>query len=267
MTILEAVILGLVQGLSEFLPISSSGHLVLVQKLLGMSDTQELFFFNIMLHVGTLAAVASVFYKDIWSYIRRPFSRVPMMLVLSAVPALIVALLFNDFIEASFGGQFLGACFLLTAVILFVSEALAGRTASRRPLEDMKWYDSVFIGTAQALAIFPGVSRSGSTISAGLVQGFDRRETGKFSMLMSMIAILGSTVLEVPKVIEAGTMGVGAAPLMAGMLAAGVSGYIAVRWMLRILTRGSLKPFALYMLILGLVTLGDQFIWRGLLAV
>lgn len=261
----QCFILGLVQGFTEFLPVSSSGHLVLVQKLM-QAQTEDLFFFNIMLHVGTLAAVCIYYRKDIFALIRRPFQKTTYMLIIATIPAVIVSLVFGDAIENAFSGKLLGVCFLVTAVILYATEFFA-TSRYPRPLEKMNWFDALFIGIAQAIAIFPGISRSGSTICAALSQGIDRKEAGKFSMLMSMIAIVGSVVLEAPDVISSGLTGVSTGGLIAGMLAAAISGFAAIGLLMFVLKKGGLRYFAYYMLVIGLITLGSQFLWHGALAV
>ena len=260
----QSLILGLMQGLTEFLPVSSSGHLVLVEKLMHV-QTEELFFFNIMLHVGTLAAVFIYYWSDIVALLKKPFQKMTLMLIIATIPAVVVTVLFGDKVEAAFSGKYLGFCFLVTAIILFASEYFAYNRYPR-PLAKMNWLDAVVIGVAQAFAIFPGISRSGSTIAAALTQGIDRREAGKFSMLMSSIAIVGSVVLEAPKVISSGLVGVSVGSLVGGMLAAAISGYFAIGLLMFVLKKGGLRWFSFYMLAIALVTLGSQFIWGGALA-
>ena len=257
LSILQSIILGIVQGLTEFLPVSSSGHLVLVEKLMNV-QTEGLFFFNIMMHVGTLVAVCVYYRKDILALLKKPFQKMTYMLIIATVPAVLVALLFGDAVEAAFGGKLLGPCFLITAVILFFSERLASKKYSR-PLEKMNWLDALFIGIAQAFAIFPGISRSGSTISAAVSQGLDRKEAGKFSMLMSAIAIVGSTVLEVPDVLEQGLVGVSISGLVLGMIAAAISGYLAIGLLNLVLKKGGLRYFSYYMVLIAIVTIAGQF--------
>jgi len=258
LTILQSIILGLVQGMTEFLPVSSSGHLVLTEKLMNV-QTEELFFFNIMLHVGTLVAVCAYYWRDILALLKKPFQKLTYMLIIATVPAVIVAVLLGDAIEAAFGGKFLGVCFLITAVVLFLSERVASNKYPRS-LEKMNWIDALFIGIAQAFAIFPGISRSGSTIAAAVSQGLDRKEAGKFSMLMSAIAIVGSTVLEVPDVLQQGLVGVSIPGMLLGMLAAAVSGYFAIGLLNLVLKKNGLRYFSYYMILIGIVTIAGQFI-------
>ncbi len=258
LTILQSIILGLVQGMTEFLPVSSSGHLVLTEKLMNV-QTEELFFFNIMLHVGTLVAVCAYYWRDILALLKKPFQKLTYMLIIATVPAVVVAVLLGDAIEAAFGGKFLGVCFLITAVVLFLSERVASNKYPRT-LDKMNWIDALFIGLAQAFAIFPGISRSGSTIAAAVSQGLDRKDAGKFSMLMSAIAIVGSTVLEVPDVLEQGLVGVTVPAMLLGMLAAAISGYFAISLLNLVLKKNGLRYFSYYMILIGIVTIAGQFI-------
>ncbi|MDL2318936.1 undecaprenyl-diphosphate phosphatase [Eubacteriales bacterium OttesenSCG-928-A19] len=261
---LKTIILGIVQGLTEFLPVSSSGHLVLLQKVFGMPETGLLL--EILLHVGTLVAVLVVFWDDWWYMLRHlPSSRTFRLLVVATVPAVIVTLLLGDFLETVFAGWFLGISFLITAAFLFMSDWLAARSGSdrrghRTGVEEMRYQQALAMGAMQAVAIIPGISRSGSTIVGGLASGVTRRTAAKFSFMMSAVATLGSLVYKLKDFIELGGSsfegGWGAALL--GMLAAAVSGYLAIRWMLSLIQRVSLKWFGLYTAILGLLVLADQ---------
>ena len=162
------MLLGLVQGLCEFLPVSSSGHLVLFQTILGIDDPGILL--DTLLHVGTLIAIFVVFWRDIWGMICRPLSKPVYMLVIATIPAVVATLLLGDFFEIAFTGRFLGLGFLATSVILM----LTGRKQGHR--REMNYMDALVMGLFQAFAILPGVSRSGSTISGGLARGVDREE-------------------------------------------------------------------------------------------
>lgn len=261
---LKTLLLGIIQGLSEFLPISSSGHLVLFQKLLDMPQTGLLL--EILLHVGTLVAVLAVFWHDWLDMLLHLFtSRAVRLLIVATLPAVVAALLLEDLLEAAFGGWFLGVSFLITAALLCVSDWLAARVADqgRRPragVEDMRYQQALAMGMMQALAIIPGVSRSGSTIVGGMASGVSRQTAAKFSFLMSAIATVGSLVFKFRDLLAAGgeTFEGGWAGMLLGMLAAAVSGYLAIRWMLALIQRVSLKWFGLYTAVLGLLVLADQ---------
>lgn len=264
---LKTVLLGIVQGLAEFLPISSSGHLVLFQKLLDMPETGLLL--EILLHVGTLAAVLVFFWRDWWRMLCHLFkNRLVRLLIVATLPAVVVTLLFDNWIESVFTGWFLGVSFLITSVLLFCSDALARRSGASRPrrgmnVENMRYPQALAMGVMQAFAILPGVSRSGSTIVGGLAAGVNKKNAAKFSFLMSAIATVGSLVFKLKDLLDAFQTGGavfegGMIAAVLGMLAAAVSGYLAIRWMLRLIERVSLKWFGLYTAIIGLAVLCDQ---------
>jgi undecaprenyl-diphosphatase len=265
MNIFEAIILGAVQGLTEFLPVSSSGHLVLMQHIFGIEEPT--LFFDTVLHVGTLAAVLVVLWKDIWAILRRIIQPMTLYLIIGTLPAVVVALLFKDRIEAAFsGGGELGAAFLVTSGALVVSESLVG--LRRRQLKtQMNWLDALVIGICQGLAILPGVSRSGLTLSGALSRGLDREMAAKFSFMLSIPAILGALVLQLKDIIDSrpgelvsGAETIGSVPLIAGTVTAALVGFFAVRWMLALVKKHRLWGFAIYTAILGLATLVDQYI-------
>lgn len=286
-TVLQAIILGLVQGATEFLPVSSSGHLVLTQKIFGIDEGTVLL--SCMLHVGTLLAVMLVFYKDIlamihgffggaaeaaktksWGGYFRSFTgganKLLSLLVVATVPTVVFALAFDGFkfdalggqtiIEYTFQGNLLGWGFLLTALILTIADR---QKNGRKRLNSMGFGDAAWMGLMQGVAILPAVSRSGSTISGGLFTGLERGFAARFSMLMSIPAILGSFILEMKKAAEAGLGNQPWGAILLGMLAAAISGFFAVKFLLKVLERAGLKGFALYVLVLGLLVLADQY--------
>lgn len=255
MKIWEAIILGLLQGLTEFLPVSSSGHLVLVQNILGIDPAITLFF-DVMLHVGTLIAVFVVFYKDILGLFKPPFKTLGL-LVLATIPAGIVMLLFSDQIEVLFNGQFLWIGFLITAIMLLVTEYVGKKFPKDNPLGLRV---SLIMGAVQAVAIVPGISRSGSTISGGVYAGASRTTVAKFSFMMSIPVILGSAFVEIIKVKDWNAVPVLSAIL--GMLAAAVSGYLAIRLMLKIIQKCNYKWFSLYLIALSIITFINEIIIR-----
>ncbi len=268
---LKTILLGIVQGLSEFLPISSSGHLVLLQKLLNMPETNLLL--EILLHVGTLAAVAAIFWRDWLEMLRHPLqSRSLRLLIVATVPAVIAAVLLGDALDRAFGGWFLGASFLITSALLLVSDTLERRAAGRpmnggkhrrQDVEDMRIEQALAMGVMQAVAIVPGISRSGSTIVGGLASGVTRQTAAKFSFMMSAVAIVGSLVFKFKDLVdtiqgEGVVFEGGLFAVLLGMLAAAVTGYAAIRWMLKLITKHGLRWFGLYTAALGLLVLLDQ---------
>jgi undecaprenyl-diphosphatase len=264
MGILEAVILGAVQGITEFLPVSSSGHLVLLQKIFGISEPVLLF--DTMVHVGTLAAVFLVLWKDIWHILRRPIQPLTGLLILATIPTVIIALVFKDLIEEAFhSAAYLGFAFLFTAAALLVSEYLSKKGSGKfRNGETMHWPDAVIIGILQGVAIIPGVSRSGLTLSGALSRKLERDFAARFSFLLSVPAILGALVLQLKDILGgpqdgAGIGRIGPGPIIAGTVVAGVVGFFAVSFMLKIVRERSLKGFAIYVAVLGTLVLIDQY--------
>ena len=254
MSILESIVLGIVQGLTEFLPVSSSGHLVLLQNVFGFAEPQ--LFFDTMLHLGTLIAVVVVMWKEIIDLFRRPFNKM-LYLIIATIPAVIFGFLFSDFVEATFSGLYLGYGFLITAIILTLSEQLSKRQARK---SDVGFSSSIVMGFMQVLAMFPGVSRSGSTIAGGLATGIDRKKAASFSFLMSIPVILGSVVLQGYKLVKANNVAVEWMPTIIGTICAAISGYFAVRFMLALIKRKRLYGFAIYVAALGIFVLLDRYV-------
>ena len=258
MNFIQAFILGAVQGLTEFLPVSSSGHLVLFQRIFGLKE--NVLTFDIAVHIATMLAVIVVFWKDILGILKRPFAKMTWLLVIGTLPAVIVGLMLKKAIERLFeGGQTLGLEFIATGMVLWFVESVR---KGNKNIDRTSPLDALWIGIAQAVAILPAVSRSGLTIAGALFRGLNREFAAKFSFLLSIPAILGATILDVPDALHtiraSGTVGVPTACLILGVLTALVFGFIAIKWMLQILTRGSLRGFAVYVILLGLLILVDQ---------
>jgi undecaprenyl-diphosphatase len=260
MGVFEALILGAVQGITEFLPISSSGHLVLLQRLFGIKEPVLLF--DTMVHGGTLLAVFIVLREDIGNILRRPWQPLTGFLVIATLPAVAAALVFKDPIENAFASAAaLGFAFLITAAALAVSEILSqppGRSGGP-PLKsgDMTWLDALIIGCLQGIAIIPGVSRSGLTLSGALSRGLERDFAARFSFLLSIPAILGALVFQLKDLGE-GSGGPGTLPLLAGTAAAAAVGFFSVKFMLKLVRERSLWGFAVYTALLGILILIDQ---------
>jgi len=271
MTILQAAILGLVQGLAEFLPISSSGHLILARAIMGIAEQAEapvLQMLDILLHVGTLIAVIVVFWKDWMAILRNLFkSKTLLLLFIASVPALIVALAFNAVLESLFSGWFGGLAFLITAAFMLLPEKLSKRGGKHvKRAEEPNYKHAVSMGVMQAVALLPGVSRSGSTLLGGVVSGLTRQSAAKFSFMMSAPAILGSLLIKGKSALENGYFQqLDLVPVMVGMIVAAVSGYLAIRFMLSVINRISLGWFALYVAILGVAVIVLQLTMPGFL--
>jgi len=264
MDIMTAIILGIVQGLTEFLPVSSSGHLVLIQKIFGV-DAPGLFF-DTMLHIGTLSAVFVVLWKDIWEILKKIIQPLTLYIIIATIPAVIVALAFKDLIESAFeSGQFLGICFLFTSALLVTAEQLAKRAENKKSGENMNWIDALIIGVFQAIAIPPGISRSGATISGALFRKLDRDFAARFSFLLSIPAILGALVLQVKDLVKGKAPAneiIDILPVAAGTITAAIVGFFAVKMMLKIIREKSLYGFAIYTAAVGVLVLIDQLITR-----
>ncbi|MDI9617833.1 undecaprenyl-diphosphatase UppP [Methanothermobacter sp.] len=272
MDVLQAIIIGTVQGLTEFLPISSSGHLVLLPQMMGVKSSLA---FDTLLHVGTLVAVVTYFWGDIVHMIRSfisslrdipggnfrngmeedPFKRLAWMVIIGTIPAALAGVLFKDFFESLFSSiAAVGFFLIVTGLLLWGSERISARIREKLSVEKLGVRDSLIIGGAQALAIAPGISRSGATISAGLFLGFERELAARYSFLLSIPAILGAALIQV-KDISAGMDLLGAS-MIAGFVASAVSGYIAIKFLLKLIRERDLYIFAYYCFALGLLVLG-----------
>lgn len=260
MTLLQAIVLGLVQGLTEFLPVSSSAHLLLTPWVFGWTDPGLAF--DVALHIGTLLAVAWYFRRD-WAAMARAAlrmlstrrladaeSRRILYLVVATIPAIAGGILLESYAETVFRAPWVPATTLIVlGVVLWLVDR---RARADRPLAEMRSGDAWLIGLAQVLALVPGVSRSGSTMTAGRALGFDRRSAAAFSFLMSMPVTLGAIVLKAPDAVRAAESWT---PLAAGILASAVSGWLAISVLLRWLARHSFGVFAVYRVALGVLIL------------
>ncbi len=243
---LQAVILGLVQGLTEFLPVSSSGHLVIVQHLLGIEA--EMMSFDVFVHVGTLVAVLAAFRKDIWALLKKPFQRFTGMVVLACIPTALMGLLLDDVFEHLFSSLAAVACALIVTGILL---QLSDRYDGNKKAEDMSVADALIIGTLQGFAITPGLSRSCTTLFGSLLRGLDRKEAARFSFILSIPVILGAALRELLK-LDGGAI---SGTYLLGAVVAAVSGYFAITVFLRLLEKKSMKYFSLYVWVLAAVLL------------
>lgn len=254
---LEAIILGIVQGLTEFLPVSSSGHLEIGKVVLG-TDVELSLTFTVMVHGATVLSTIVVFRKDIYRLIAglvrfewNESTRYIGKLVISMIPVVILGLLFEEEIERFFTGNlvFVGGMLWITALLLILSRYVHSR---EQPLSFLRAF---VIGISQALAVLPGISRSGATISTGLMLGGKREEVTRFSFLMVLLPIIGANAKDLldHSLAEASSVPVG--PLIVGFLAAFFSGLFACRWMIRIVSRGRLVYFAIYCVLIGLVAI------------
>jgi len=247
---LEAAFWGLIQGLTEFLPISSSGHLVLVPALLGM-DQPDLAV-TAMLHLGTLAAVLAYFRKDVANVLRftEQGKRLLWVLIIGTIPAAIIGLAFESSVEGMTDHpKQVAVALLLTGVVLIATYFIR---RGQRVTEDAGPLDAVTIGLGQAIALIPGVSRSGATISTGLLRGFTNAEAARLSFLLGIPAIAGAGLLEGRKLIDSGT-GI-SANVLVGVAVAAISGYAAIALLLRLIKRAGVAPFGIYCVVAAVVS-------------
>ena len=258
MDTLEAIILGIVQGLTEFLPVSSSGHLTIGSAVLGVENTENLMF-AVLVHAATVLSTIVVLRKEICQLLKGLFAFEKNeetiyigKIILSMIPVFIVGMFFKDTVEEIFGSGLLlvGICLWITAALLSFSYF-----AHPRPKENIRWKDAFIIGLAQAVAVLPGLSRSGSTIATGLLLGDKKESVAKFSFLMVLVPILGEAFLDFMDILgmENITASLGMSPvtMIAGFVSAFVVGCLACKWMIRIVSKGKLIWFALYCALAG----------------
>ena len=258
---LQALILGLIQGLTEYLPVSSSGHLAIGQALFGMQNGEDNLMFTVAVHVATVLSTLVILWSEIDWILKGLFkfemnaeTKYVLNIIVSMIPVGIVGVFFKDQVEEVFGSGLLvvGICLLVTSALLTFSYY-----ARPRQKEDISWKDALIIGIAQAIAVLPGVSRSGSTIATGLMLGNKKEKLAQFSFLMVIPPILGEALLDILKAVkgEAVMGNIEPLPLAVGFLAAFISGCLAGKLMLDIVKRGKLIYFGIYCAIIGVVTI------------
>ncbi len=252
---IEAFILGIIQGLTEFLPISSTGHLYLGRRVFGLEEAG--LFLDTMLHIGTLIAVLVVYQKELLFMLRHPFSKLSFILVIGTIPAVIVGLLFEDYFDAiSKTGSTIGWEFIATGFIMYFADGVKN---GYKKLENITFKDAFVIGGFQAAAIFPALSRSGLTIAAGLFRKLDRETAAYFSFLLSTPAIIGGIVFQGKEMLSGHTEIVPFSSLAIGTISAAVFGYFAIVTMVNFLKKHSLKIFSYYVWALGFLILILQY--------
>ena len=270
MNIFQAILLGVIQGVAEFLPISSSGHMMLFEQAFGLTiDPSVQTAVTVLMHVGTLAAVIIVLWPEWLKILRNLFhSKTLLMLIIASVPALIFKVLLGGAFDRLNAGGFLGIFFLVTAVLMYLVEKLSGGRHNKRSGE-VDYRNAVSMGCCQCLGLMTGISRSGSSIFGGTVSGLSRMAAVKFSFMMSAPAVLGSLLMEGKDLLgdsqAVSVLKTMAAPLAVGMIVSFVVGLLTMRAMLRLVNRISFRWFALYMLIIGVLTIGMQIAGVGTL--
>jgi undecaprenyl-diphosphatase len=270
MNFFHAILLGIVQGLTEFIPVSSTAHLLITQNLLGIPADGAMFSFLVIVQLGTLVSLFAFYWNDLLSIARSTFQAFPTMftkphnkwnltpdtwlgiyIVVATIPALIAGYLLRDTVETLFRQPILQASIRLftAATLLTLAEWL---TKKNRTLESMTWFDAFVVGLFQIIAVFPGASRSGATISGGMFRGFDRPSAARFAFLMSVPVMLAAGAYEMLDVLQMPNLGEFLPLLAAGFLSAAVVGWLAIRWLIAYLSKRSLYAFAVYCALAGL---------------
>lgn len=256
MNLFEAIILGLIQGFTEFLPISSSGHLELGKYLFGI-NAEANFYFSIAVHGATVLSTVVVLWKEIWDLFKGFFkfrlneeTRYVFKIIISMIPVGIAGLFMSDVAENFFAGNMisLGIQFIISAVILILPLIIRSRE------REMTYFDSFVIGIAQALAVLPAISRSGATIATGMMLGNKKADIAKFSFIMVLVPIIGANALEL---VSGGfsTEATSISIIITGFITAFISGYIACKWMITLVKHGNLKWFAIYCVLVGIFSI------------
>lgn len=254
---LEALILGLVQGLTEFLPVSSSGHLELGKAIMGINPEKSLIF-TVLVHGATVLSTIVVFYKDVWNLLKGLFSfkwneetKYILKLLVSMIPVAILGFFFKEQIEMFFNGnvRFVGSMLIITAILLTLTYI------RKDNIRKVSFLDSIVIGVAQAFAVLPGISRSGATISTGLMLGNKKANIARFSFLMVLLPIIGANIKDLFSGEMTSEASIGVLPLLVGFITAFIAGLFACRWMINIVKKGNLIYFAIYCLIIGLIAI------------
>ncbi|QUH25504.1 undecaprenyl-diphosphatase UppP [Serpentinicella alkaliphila] len=268
MTILKAIILGIIQGLTEFLPVSSSGHLTVAQHLLNVPE-ERILFFTVILHIGTLFSVFFVYSDDLINLIKEFFlvifevltgkglklnneyRKLGLLIILATIPTGLMGILFKDIFSSFYRSQLIiGISLIITGTLLWLAERMH---SGKKDLRQMRWYDAIFIGIFQGFAITPGISRSGSTIVGSLFRGFNKRLATRFSFLISIPSILGATILETRVALTAGLGEFTFPILMVGILASFLSGVFAIRTLINFINKEKLYYFSFYTWAVGAI--------------
>ncbi|WP_054694723.1 undecaprenyl-diphosphate phosphatase [Syntrophomonas palmitatica] len=254
MDIWHAIFLGTVQGLTEFLPVSSSGHLVIFQHVFNI--TQNQLTFDVLVHMGTLLAVFVAFWNDIVTILKRPFDKLTYLIIAGCLPAALAGFLLAPIFEKAFESLLVvGIGLIFTGLILKFSETMSNRNFGLKEVYETSYWDAITIGIIQALAIVPGISRSGSTIAGGLLAGLERDFAARFSFLLSIPVILGAGVFELKDALQTGIPHNLLLPYIIGPMAAALFGYLAIKIVLRLVRGGRLSVFSYYCWTVGLLTL------------
>ncbi len=275
MTLAQAIILGIIQGIAEFLPISSSGHLVLLQHFFGIKEGN--LFFTEMLHFGTLISIFIVYFNDIINIIveffkmigswiknkkitiKNGYQKLALLIIIGTIPTAIIGILFEDFFETLYSSSLLpiGISFIITGILLWIANK---KPYENKNIKNMGFFDSIIIGIFQGIAIIPGISRSGTTIVAGLLRGLDRNLATEFSFLLALPAIFGAGLLGIVDVVKTGSEMAFTTPLLIGVILSAVVGVFAIKFLISILKKDKLYYFSYYLWFIGIITIISNFL-------
>jgi undecaprenyl-diphosphatase len=260
MTVLHAFLLGIIQGLTEFIPVSSTAHLLISQTILKLPANDAMFSFLVIVQLGTIVSLLAFYWKDLVSIAKAtldfrrstPERNFGIYIIVATIPALLAGYLLKDAVEALFKQPMLEASIRLftAAVLLALAEWL---TKKNRTLDSMTWLDALFVGAMQVVSVFPGASRSGTTISGGMFRGFDRPSAARFAFLMSVPVMLAAGGYEMLDVIQMPNLGEFLPLLAVGFATAAIVGWFAIKWLIDYLSRQSLHVFAVYCAVMGLI--------------
>ncbi len=268
MTLFQAILLGVIQGLTEFIPVSSTAHLLIGQQLLGIPANDAMFSFLVIVQLGTLVSLFAFYWKDLLSIARatldfrslrdfgslKPEAKLGWYIIIATIPALLAGYLLKDAVEAMFQHPILQASVRLftAAVLLTLAEWL---TKKNRTLDSMTWLDAFFVGVMQIIAVFPGASRSGTTIAGGMFRGFDRPSAARFAFLMSIPVMLAAGGYEMIDVLQMPNLSEFLPLLAVGFVTAAIVGWFAIKWLIHYLSHRSLYVFAAYCAVVGSIIL------------
>ena len=260
MNLFHSFLLGVIQGLTEFIPVSSTAHLLIGQRLLGLPADDAMFSFLVIVQLGTLVSLFAFYWKDLLAIAKAtldfrrstPERNLGLYIIIATIPALLAGYLLKDAVEALFRQPMLEASIrLFTAAVLLAFAELFSK--KNRSLESMTWPDALFVGIMQVIAVFPGASRSGTTISGGMFRGFDRPSAARFAFLMSVPVLLAAGGYEMLDVIKMPNLNAFLPLLVVGFITAAIVGWFAIKWLIDYLSKGSLYVFAAYCAIVGTI--------------
>lgn len=259
MTIIQAIFLGMVQGLTEFIPVSSSGHLVIFQHIFGVQGSPLTF--DVLVHIGTLAAVFVAFWNDIAAILKKPFSKLTYLIIVGCIPAGLMGFFLQPIFEKAFESLLVvGIGLLITGGVLKLSEMVTHNSLNMKEVRETTYLDVLFIGLLQGIAIVPGISRSGSTIAGGLLAGLDRDFAARYSFLVAIPVIMGAGLVQLKDFsFSAIAITDSIVPYIVGPLTAALFGYLAIKIVMNLVRDGRLSIFSYYCWVVGALTIGAYF--------